>query len=200
MQVPPPSPSSSPAPLPPDRPDAILDAAFGVFASYGYRRTTIEDIARAAAMSRTAFYLHYRNKEDVFRSLVARHFDRAAQDMALALAAPGGDAAATLHAAFRARDGAMMEAVLAAPHGAELLDAGSSVAADLVARGEARVAGVLAGWLAGRYLPADLGPPGRIAAAILAALKGLKHEAGGPVAYRAGQEQLARLFGRALQG
>ena len=65
----------------PQRQDAILDAAFGVFAAYGYRRTTMEDIARACGMSRTALYLHFRNKDDIFRSLTERYLDQALTDM-----------------------------------------------------------------------------------------------------------------------
>ena len=71
------------------RPDAILDAAFGAFAAYGYRRTTMEDIAHAAGLSRTALYLHFRSKEDLFRSLTLRHFDGCLSAMEQALSAPG---------------------------------------------------------------------------------------------------------------
>ena len=68
------SPSVNPSQPLPDRQDAILDAAFHAFATYGYRRTAMDDIARGAGMSRTALYLHYRNKEDIFRSLALRYF------------------------------------------------------------------------------------------------------------------------------
>ena len=62
--------------------DAILEAAFGVFATYGFRRTSMDDIAKAAGMSRSALYLHYRNKEDIFRSLTQRFMEKALRDMA----------------------------------------------------------------------------------------------------------------------
>ena len=81
--------SLPPSATPVDRQDAILDAAFGAFATYGYRRTSMDDIARGAGLSRTALYLHYRNKEDIFRSLAARYFDEALRDMTAALHLPG---------------------------------------------------------------------------------------------------------------
>src|SRR5581483_4919217 len=50
-------------------PDAILAAAFARFTHYGFRRTSMEDIADEAGVSRAALYLHFRNKEELFRSL-----------------------------------------------------------------------------------------------------------------------------------
>ncbi len=187
-----------PVPTPSPKSDAIHDAAFRCFATYGYRRTTMDDIARQAGMSRSALYLHYRNKEDIFRSIALRTFDQALEDVAQALAVPALTAEAALLAAFHAKDGAVMEVVLTTPHGAELLDAGFEVAADIVRDGEARIAALLADWLAARGIPDGLGTPDSIAAAILQSLKAVKTECRTLERYRAGQEQLSRLFGRAL--
>ncbi len=49
---------------------AILEAAFQTFFQYGVKRATMDDIARAAGMSRPALYLVYRNKADIFRACV----------------------------------------------------------------------------------------------------------------------------------
>ena len=49
--------------------EAILDAAFRRFARYGYRRTSLGDIADEAGLSRPALYHYFRNKEDVFGAL-----------------------------------------------------------------------------------------------------------------------------------
>ena len=53
----------------------ILDAAGDLFAHYGYDKTTMDDIARAALVSKGAIYLHYRGKEDLFDALMAREND-----------------------------------------------------------------------------------------------------------------------------
>ena len=43
------------------RQTSILLGAWNTFAAYGYKKTSMDDIARAAGMSRPALYLHYRN-------------------------------------------------------------------------------------------------------------------------------------------
>lgn len=196
MALLPPS-ATSVQPLP-DRQDTILDAAFHAFATYGYRRTAMDDIARGAGMSRTALYLHYRNKEDIFRSLAVRYFEEALRDMTAALDRPGQSVEQALLAAFVAKDGKFMEAVLTTPHGEELLDAGFSVTGDLAAAGEAQMVASFATWLARRKLPEGVGTPAEVAQAIMAAVKGLKTSARSLNEYRAGQARLARLFARAL--
>ncbi|NBE07510.1 TetR/AcrR family transcriptional regulator [Paragemmobacter ruber] len=187
-----------PSPAPVDRQDAILDAAFHAFSSYGYRRTSMDDIARGAGMSRTALYLHYRNKEDIFRSLAVRYFEEALRDMTAALEVPGQTLEQALLAAFVAKDGKFMEAVLSTPHGEELMDVGFAVTGDLAAAGEARMVETLGAWLARRGVPPGLGSGPEVAQAIIAAVKGLKTSARSMPDYRAGQARLAALFARAL--
>ena len=54
--------------------EKVLTAARDVFMRYGFKRTTMSDLADAAHISRPALYLIYSSKEDVFRSLVAQVF------------------------------------------------------------------------------------------------------------------------------
>ncbi len=57
-----------PRPADPDsRASAVLDAAVAVFARYGYRKTSMEDVAREAAVSRQGLYVSFANKEELFR-------------------------------------------------------------------------------------------------------------------------------------
>jgi AcrR family transcriptional regulator len=56
--------------LPDPRLSAVLDAAVGVFARFGYRKTSMEDVARAAGVSRQGLYLSFANKEELFRRAV----------------------------------------------------------------------------------------------------------------------------------
>jgi AcrR family transcriptional regulator len=46
---------------------AVLDAAVGVFARYGFRKASMEEVARAAGVSRQGLYLQFANKEELFR-------------------------------------------------------------------------------------------------------------------------------------
>jgi AcrR family transcriptional regulator len=186
-------------PLQTDREDAILDAAFHAFAGYGYRRVTMEDIAAGAGLSRTALYQHFRNKEDIFRSLSARYFDTCLSDMARALQQTG-PAATVLQSAFAAKDGKFMDVVLGTPHGRELMDAGFALAAEVAGQAEARMATVLGDWLAARPGADRLGDPALAGATVVAALKGLKTSARTLTDYRAGQTMLARLVAAAVEG
>jgi AcrR family transcriptional regulator len=53
----------------PDRRGLILKAALDVFSTYGFRKTSMDDIARAAGVSRPALYQLFRNKTDIFRAV-----------------------------------------------------------------------------------------------------------------------------------
>lgn len=177
---------------------AICEAAFGVFAQYGFRRTSMEDIARAAGMSRPALYQHFRNKEDLARHLVTLFYDRAARDVAAALA-QAGPPEEVLLAAFRAKTGPLWDRMLASPHGQELIEMGNSLSADIAAEGTARLEHLLANWLADGRARGDMafdGPPEIMAATILAAFDGIKSRV---QEFDAHQVRLARLLGRGLQ-
>ncbi|WP_148254424.1 TetR family transcriptional regulator [Aidingimonas lacisalsi] len=52
--------------------EALLDAAEDVFFDKGVARTSLEQIARHAGMTRGAVYWHFRNKADLFRALLER--------------------------------------------------------------------------------------------------------------------------------
>ena len=54
------------------RKGAILDAATGVFLRYGFKKTSMEDLARAAGLSRQGLYLHFATKEELFKAGVLR--------------------------------------------------------------------------------------------------------------------------------
>jgi len=53
----------------------VLDAALLVFARYGYRKASVEDIARAADISRPGLYLYFPSKQDLFRAAVTSALD-----------------------------------------------------------------------------------------------------------------------------
>lgn len=49
--------------------DKILEAAVEVFYIKGVTKTTLEDIAKHADLTRGAIYWHFKNKKDIFRKL-----------------------------------------------------------------------------------------------------------------------------------
>ena len=52
------------------RRESLLQAAIGVFLRYGYRKTSVDDVARAADLSRQGLYLHFATKEELFKEAV----------------------------------------------------------------------------------------------------------------------------------
>lgn len=113
-----------------DRLERILDAAYASFARHGVRRTTMDDIAVAAEMSRASVYQHVSNKDDAFRRLTTRLFDGA---LAAAQDAAAGEAplAERLHAALSVKVELVLQLVADSPHAEELLGAGSRLTSDL---------------------------------------------------------------------
>lgn len=49
--------------------DAILSGAYECFAQYGVRKTTVEDIASAAAVSRPTVYKHFSSKDAIVNEI-----------------------------------------------------------------------------------------------------------------------------------
>ena len=60
---------------------AILEAAWMAFSTYGFRKTSMDDIAKGAGMSRPALYLHFKNKDAIFRALVTAYYGNAAAEL-----------------------------------------------------------------------------------------------------------------------
>lgn len=50
----------------------LLDAAEKVFYEQGFAKTSLEDVAKAASMTRGAIYWHFNNKFDLFTDMVER--------------------------------------------------------------------------------------------------------------------------------
>ncbi len=187
-------------PNPDPKQTAILKSAWEAFARYGFRKTSMEDIARGAGMSRPALYLHYAGKEAIFRSLAQVYYDDAAESVERALQG-AGPVPDLLAAGFAAQGGGIVQAMLTSPHGIELLDTGNAMAADIVEAGEARIAEVYADWLAREAQAGRIRLEGEardMALTITAALKGLKAAVPDYADYTRRVAQLARLIGAGL--
>ncbi len=60
----------------------ILDAAYDVFASKGYRDTTVAHIAQKLGIGHGTFYRYFENKNDVFEQVLTAGLMRVAQSIA----------------------------------------------------------------------------------------------------------------------
>ncbi|MFT5794617.1 MAG: AcrR family transcriptional regulator, partial [Saprospiraceae bacterium] len=121
----------------------VFDAAANVFAQYGFRRTSMNDIANAAGISRPALYLIFKNKQELFRQLAA-HLQNHGIDQAISALGKEGEISVRLVNAILAYEAIYYEPIAQSPHGAEIIDINLSIAADLMQEGHTRLVRTLA--------------------------------------------------------
>lgn len=61
--------------------EAILDATERLLARYGYRKMTVEDIAREVGVGKGTIYLHFTSKEEIVLSHVDRIVERVKEQL-----------------------------------------------------------------------------------------------------------------------
>jgi AcrR family transcriptional regulator len=59
----------------------LIEAATAVFLRYGFRRTTMGDIAKEAGVSRPALYLRFCNKEQIFAEVMKAFLARTLEEI-----------------------------------------------------------------------------------------------------------------------
>ena len=202
-----PDPASLPQPKAEVKADAILDAADRLFTRFGYRRTTMDDIATEAGVAKGTLYLYYPSKEALFGAIQARVI-AAAERRCDEAEARGGPLAERLRGLLEAWFGLMFDRYGESDHLRELqaarvtvgreavegadrayADRVTRVVAEAQARAEADLAAV------------DLDARG-VTAALLAAARGAKYAGGAPIsreAYHARLAEIARIFSAALR-
>src|SRR5246127_2571002 len=114
--------------------DRILDAAMRVFRRHGFRRSSIEQAADEAGLTRQALYHHFPSKEALFRAVIERLYEKApAAEAAAARVAEdrGASLSDILIAEIAARLGALFAALEGSPHLEELFSEHLAQARDL---------------------------------------------------------------------
>jgi len=130
--------------------EAILASAFSQFSRYGYRRTSMEDIAKATGISRPSLYSYFENKEEIFRCLSASLHEQTLGDAECHLkGAPGHsgeplDLAERVEAALVARLCPFHEVITQSAHGSEIADENNQLCGDVVRESQERFRGMLA--------------------------------------------------------
>ncbi len=120
------------------RRDKILQAALAVFARYGFKRASMEDVAGEAGISRPALYQSYENKAAIFAALAVA-LGQASCDAAEAAWPIDRPFAEGLAAAGLALHGLSWQTLHASPHGAELMATNSALVGDVVAAVDSRM-------------------------------------------------------------
>jgi AcrR family transcriptional regulator len=168
---------------------AILDAALRVFGQYGYRRTSMDDIAQEAGIGKGTIYLSFASKDEVFQALSQSLSERMLADAETARHRPGTteDKLAAMSAAWFGR---YVETIQHSPHAAELMDAKHRLSAGLVSRASTRFKRLVRDVLAEAATAGELdfesaGLTADTAAELLiASARGLESSATSPAGYR----------------
>lgn len=174
----------------------VLDAADDVFARLGFSATTMDDIARAAGVSRACLAFHFASKEDVFAAAVDRALKTFRGLISPILRRPGLPVEVRVLDAFcTANTTAIGSSVLI-----DLIAACDELVAPLVKAFEQdfaaevaevfAIAGIPARWTAEGLSADDL------AAHLVIVSVGLTHKAADPVDYRARMAAAIRLVCR----
>src|SRR5260370_31744512 len=67
--------------------ELILEAAATLLVRWGFRKTTIDDVAREAGVAKGTIYLHWRDKNELFRAAIIHAQQQAMADVTQRIAA-----------------------------------------------------------------------------------------------------------------
>jgi TetR/AcrR family transcriptional regulator, regulator of autoinduction and epiphytic fitness len=175
---------------------AVLDAAVGVFARYGFRKTSMEEVARAAGVSRQGLYLQFANKEELFRKAVEHSLSNQLNSALAALARKSESLEVRLIAACDAWSGRFVGSLGA--DASDLMCASTSLAGAILTHYETEFEKAVARAIADSPLdgfcttaglcPADL------AHALHATARGLKQSSASREEFVKGMTVAARMF------
>ncbi|HEY6407856.1 MAG TPA: TetR/AcrR family transcriptional regulator [Ktedonobacteraceae bacterium] len=97
------------------REERILDAATTLLVRWGYRKTTIDDVAREAGVGKGTIYLHWKDKNELFRAAIWRERQRYSDELQRRIAAdPEGGLLhrITVHGMLAALSNPLMSAII----------------------------------------------------------------------------------------
>ncbi len=115
-----------------------MRSAYEVFAQYGFRRTSMDDIAKAAGVSRPALYQIFANKREIFRSIIEAHIEHVCAEVEILLTQDDLGSDALLRAILNTALIDPHRLLEDMPHGEELLGTSKDIAGDLFEEWETR--------------------------------------------------------------
>lgn len=160
--------------------DHILDAALPVFVRFGFRKTSMADIARAAGISRASLYLTFNSKEELFRAGSLRAHARTMASVTAVLAGSGG-VMDRMEAAMTVFQRELITPFGESDEANELFATNLALASDITTEARAKLLGMLEQTLAAAAQSHEISleptraTPTQLASLILAGIEGIKH-------------------------
>lgn len=180
-----------------DKRQQIVDAATVLFNRYGYKRTSIELLARAANVAKPTIYAYFEDKEAIFRAVVTAVCDELLAAAERALEMPGS-LEQRLAAMLTAKFTRYWELVQASPHAQELIDSQGALGAEIVQRLDRAYLALLVGALddaRGEIDPQRVGLTSSAAAQLLMrAASGVAYDATSGSGHRKHLAELVRVI------
>lgn len=65
--------------------DDIVSVAAKIFTRFGYKKTTMEEIAMASRKGKSSIYYYFSSKEDIFRAVVEKEAEELKKDLKMAI-------------------------------------------------------------------------------------------------------------------
>jgi TetR/AcrR family transcriptional regulator, regulator of autoinduction and epiphytic fitness len=174
----------------------LLDAAVAVFARFGFRKTSMDEVARAAGVSRQGLYLQFANKEELFRKALVHTLGQQLNAAIAALERADESLELRLIAACDAWSGRFVGSLGA--DAADLMCASTSLAGATLAQYESQFESAVSGAIADSALADVCGQIGvraaDLARALHATARGLKHSSASREEFLKGITAAARMF------
>jgi TetR/AcrR family transcriptional regulator, regulator of autoinduction and epiphytic fitness len=148
------------------REERVLAAALQVFGRYGFRKASMDEIARSADVSRQGLYLRFASKDALFRAAVRRELDTALGEVSRCLDEEGVGLERRVVAALDTWLGRYVGSMLAPDIGSLLLQNGSF---------DDRLAAAIAAAMSENDVKRLGVTPEEIAAALLTVAQGAKY-------------------------
>jgi len=172
----------------------LLEAALSVFLKFGFRKTSMDEVARAASVSRQGLYLHFEKKEALFKAVVQHA-------LVTARAAPRARLGDTALPARERLVGAFDEWVgryVGALAGSDLAEATDALVRPLLRAQDERFVELLSKFMRSSGLLAAYKPAGltarQLAETLYATARGMKHECASRQAFVDGIDRAVRAF------
>jgi AcrR family transcriptional regulator len=157
------------------RRERVLAAALATFARYGYRKTSMDDVARAADISRPGLYFLFTSKENLFRAAVTRALDDDIEAAGRALDDTGRPLRDRLIEAFDFWTGRYVGPM--AKDVAVLMDTNPELLGPIVTAYPERFAAMVVAAVAAEVPAGSRGPAADTARTMLCTVSGVKHQA-----------------------
>jgi AcrR family transcriptional regulator len=180
----------------------LLEAALDIFLKFGFRKTSMDEVARAAHVSRQGLYLHFSSKEALFRAVVQHALASALARASERLADPALPTRARLAGAFDEWVGRHVGVL--GPGASDLGDATNALVLPLLREQQEKFLEQLARFMRSSGLLAAYKPAGlsarQLAETLHATARGLKYESATREQFSAAVDKAMRAFCLPLGG